>query len=286
MGGDWHLDAGLLDSYGEGRLDGPVLWSVEAHLAACAVCRGRIATASAAPAVERIWQRLDAAVDAPRPGAVEWLLLRIGVPEHLARLLAATPTLRLSWLCAVAVTLTIGVAASWLGRFAQMPLALLAVVPMIAVVGVAVAFGPRVDPTYEIGLAAPFDTFRLVLLRTSAVLTVTIVLAGLAGVAAPGAGLRTMAWLAPALLLTVATLGLSPALGPVRAARITGATWLLALVTTVRLPTGSSALFEPAVQAGMAATATAAAVAVLVNRWRFDTGHRLPLTPRSRRLHR
>lgn len=281
MTGEWHLDAAVLDRYGDARLDGPVLWSVEAHLTACAYCRGRLPVP---PAVERVWQRLDDVLDAPRPGAVEWLLLRVGVPENLARLLAATPTLRLSWLCAVAVTLGVAVAASWASRSTHMPLALLAVVPLIAVAGVAVAFGPRVDPTYEIGLAAPFDTFRLVLLRSSAVLTMTIVLAGITGVAAPDAGLRTMAWLTPALLLTVATLGLSSELGPVKAAAITGVAWLLALVTTVELPTGSSVLFESTVQAGMAATAVIAAVVVLINRRRFDTGHRLHLTPRHRRL--
>lgn len=279
MSGDWHCEQGVLDRYGTGRLDGPVLWSVEAHLTVCAVCRGRLPAAPVAPAVDRVWQRLDDAVDAPRPGVVEWLLLRVGVPEHLARLLAATPTLRLSWLGAVAVTLAVAVAASWLSRSTQLPLGLLGVVPLVAVAGVAVAFGPRVDPTYELALSAPFDTFRLVLLRSTAVLSVTIVLAGVAGVAAPGAGFRTMAWLAPALLLSIATLGLSPVLGPLRAAWTAGTTWALALILTVRLPTGSSVLFEPVVQAAMAATAVAVSVVVLINRWRFDTEHHHPLTP-------
>lgn len=281
MSGDWHLDAGALDRYGGGRLDGPLLWSVEAHLAACAGCRDRLLPA---PAVDRIWQRLDAALDAPTQGVVERLLVRAGVPEHLARLLAATPTLRLSWLSAVALTLALGVAASWLGGSAHLPLALLAVVPLVAVAGVAAAFGPATDPTYEVALAAPFDTFRLVLLRSSAVLAATIVLAGAAGVAAPHAGLRTMAWLAPALLLAVAALGLSPALGSVRAAAVVAGTWLFALVITLWVATGPTVLFRPAVQAGMAVAAVAASAAVLLGRGRFDTGQHHHPTPRSRRL--
>src|SRR4051794_22578341 len=92
MTGDWHLDAGVLDSHSGARLGGPVLWSVEAHLMACGYCRGRLPAAPVGRAVERVWQRLDEVLDAPRPGVVEWLLLRAGVPEHLARLLAATPT--------------------------------------------------------------------------------------------------------------------------------------------------------------------------------------------------
>ncbi len=285
MTGDWHLDEGALAGYSAGRLDGPVLWSVEAHLTACAACRARLPAAPVVPAVERVWQRLDDVLDRPRPGLVEWLLLRLGIPEHIARLLAATPTLRLSWLTAVAVTLAVGVAASWVSDSTRMPLALLAVVPLAAIVGVAVAFGPRIDPTYEIGLAAPFDTFRLVLLRSSAVLSVTIGLAGLASIAAPYAGLRALAWLAPVLLLTVTTLGLSPVFGPQRAAVLAGGTWLCTLFTTVRVSTGQSVLFHPAIQAGMAAIAAAMAAAVLLNRWRFDTESHRYSTPLSRRTH-
>jgi hypothetical protein len=284
MTADWHLDAGELDGYGRGVLHGPSLWSVEAHLAACPACRDGLAATAAVPAVDRVWQRIDAVLDAPRPGPLEWVLLRTGVPEHLARLLAATPALRLSWLGAVAGMLGLSVAASWVSRSTQTPVPLLAVAPLVAVAGIAAAFGPRVDPTYEIGLVAPFHTFRLVLLRATAVLSVTVVLAGIATVAVPDTGLRAAAWLVPALLLTVASLALSPALGPVRAAGSAAATWLVALAATVRLPAGTSVLFEPAAQLGMGVAALLAAAAVAVTRRRFETHRSFDPHPTFRRL--
>jgi hypothetical protein len=294
MAPDWHLDAAELERYGQGLLQGPTLWSAEAHLVACPACRDLLAistttatasstaTATAAAAIDQIWQRLDTELDCPRPGVVEWVLLRVGVPEHLARLLAATPTLRLSWLAAVSVTFGLGVGADWLSRSVSASLILLALVPLIAVAGVAAAFGPQVDPTYEIGLVAPFDTFRLMLLRASAVLTMTVLLAGVAAVAAPDMGLRTAAWLAPALLLTGLSLALSSMLGPISAATVAGGSWLLVLVTTSWLPAGSSLLFDPPAQTTMAVAAVLAAIAVTATRWRFDTSRTFDA---SRRLH-
>jgi hypothetical protein len=275
---DGHLDTGLLDRYAHGHLGAPALWSVEAHLGACARCREALALA-AGPDVDRNWQRIDVAIDLPRPGPVERILLLARVPEHIARLLAATPALRLSWLGAVAGMLTLGVLTEWLSTSLRTPLPLLATVPLMAVAGTCVAYGPGVDPTYEIGLVAPFHTFRLALLRTAAVLLVTLGLAGAATLAVPDAGLRAAAWLAPALLLTVTSLGLSPALGPVRAALAVTVAWIAALIITVRLPSGTSVLFEPAAQLGIAGATGLAALAVAGYRRQFETHQNFrPLT--------
>ena len=265
-----YLDAGLLDRYAQHTLAGPALWSAEAHLLACPHCRAALPAVSG-PAVDRVWQRIDAAIDLPRPGLVERILLLAGVPEHLSRLLAATPALRLSWLGAVAGMLTLGVMASWVNPTLSSPLPLLCSVPLLAVAGTCVAYGPGADPTYEIGLVAPFHSFRLALLRTSAVLATTIGLAGAASLAVPDTGLRAAGWLIPALLLTLASLGLTPLLGPVRAAATVAAGWLVALIVTAQLPSGSSVLFEPAAQLSMGVAAALAAGAVLATRRQFDT---------------
>ena len=92
-----------LRAYAQGELAPPLLWSADTHLAACARCRARLAAVSDPVALDAGWERLDAELDAPRPGPVEWLLVRLGVADHTARLLAATPALRRSWLAAVAV---------------------------------------------------------------------------------------------------------------------------------------------------------------------------------------
>jgi hypothetical protein len=98
----------------------------------------------------------------------ERLLVRLGVADHTARLLAATPALRGSWLLAVAVTLAFAVLAAWARPGPDAILAFLCVAPLLPLAGIAVAYGPGIDPTYEIGLAAPLRSFRLLLLGAPA----------------------------------------------------------------------------------------------------------------------
>ena len=52
----------------------------------------------------------------------------------------------------------------------------LALAPLIPVAGIAAAFGPGVDPTFEIGLAAPLRSSKLLLIRCTAVLVASLVL--------------------------------------------------------------------------------------------------------------
>ena len=100
----------------------------------------------------------------PRPGFVEGLLTRLGVPPHVARLLGVTPSLTLSWLGAVAIALAVAVAGAYQG---ERGLALfLCVAALAPVAGVAATFARGIDPTHELGLAAPMSSVRLLLLRT------------------------------------------------------------------------------------------------------------------------
>src|SRR5690348_5527112 len=101
----WHLLDDDLGRYIAGTAPPPLLWSVEAHLLACGACRERLATSYSG--TRDSWQRLDVALDEPRAGRVEALLVRLGVSDVTARLLAATWVLRASWLAAVVVTLAL-----------------------------------------------------------------------------------------------------------------------------------------------------------------------------------
>jgi hypothetical protein len=109
---------------------------------------------------------------APRRRGLERALERLGVPEPLARLMTSTPALRHSWLAAVAVAVFFAAnaandtAGNSPGRLAIF----LTIAPLIPLLGVALAFGPGVDPTYETVVAAPLSGFRLLLVRTLAVL--------------------------------------------------------------------------------------------------------------------
>jgi len=271
--GGWHPPDELLTVYARGAPPASARWSVEAHTATCARCRTRLGEL-AADAVARVWERVDAEVDAPLPGPVERLLMRCGVPDHTARLLAATPSLRASWLLAVLFTLVCAALVSSFAFTLEAPWPYLALAPLVPLAGVAVAFGPGVDPTHETGLTAPFDSFRLVVLRTLSVLVATTVLSGAASLLLPREGLAALAWLLPALALTGTTLALATRIGPLSAAVATGLVWALAVASTVDPADGTSVLFAPAGQAAAAALASAAALAVFRARARFDTARR------------
>jgi hypothetical protein len=276
----WHVPDGELRRYASGEATPPWLWSTEAHLAICPACRDRLADAVGPDLVTAGWSRLDAELDAPRPGPLESLLVRVGVRAHTARLLAATPVLRLSWLGAVATTLALAATAAHLAQAMAVPILFLAFAPLLPLVGVAVSFGPGVDPTYELALVAPLHTFRLLLLRCAAVLTTTTVLSAGASLALPGYGLVVLGWLLPALALTLLSLALTPRLGPVAAPALVGVGWAVLLTSTVRFDTGASMLFTTTGQVSSATGAAVAAIMLLRVRSGFETGRHLNPAPR------
>jgi hypothetical protein len=265
---DWHLPDDDLRTYTTGSARPPWLWSTEAHLAGCAQCRARLGEGTDPGGLAVGWTRLDAELDAPRPGLIEAAMLRVGVAAHTARLLACTPGLRTSWLAALAFTLAITVGTAHLAQAMTVPIPLLAVAPLLPLIGVAISFGPRVDPSYELAVVAPMHTFRLFLLRCAAVLSATTLLTSAASLALPGYGPVVLGWLAPSLALTLLSLALTPRLGPVRAALLVGFGWAALLGGTVRASTGQSILFATAGQAVLAAVAAVAAMAV----WRVRSG--------------
>jgi len=266
---EWHLPDRELLRYGERTLVPPLLWSIEAHLAACAECRGRL-TAVDPQVAAAGWARLDAELDAPVPGPVERLLVRAGVAGHTARLLAATPVLRMSWLAAVVSTLAL---AALLANLAH-PVVFLAIAPLLPVFGVALSFGPRVDPTYEITLVAPIHTFRLLLLRCAAVLSATTLLSAAASLALPDLGLTALGWFLPALALTLLSLALQARLGPALAAVSVGLGWLALVMSTLGVGSGGSAPFVPVGQVALALAGALAALVLARIRRAFETPRR------------
>lgn len=228
----WHANGQLLADYASGDIDDASAFSLEAHLLACKSCRAEVAAAVDPASMSATWAAVDAALDAPRPGPVEWMILRLGVQPHLARLLAATPALRLSWLSAVVMTLAFAVAAAWGGQGERAQLMFLLVAPLLPVAGVAAAFSPGADPAAELSLASPYGGFRLLLVRTVAVMGGTISLAALAAVALPGLDLLAAAWLVPALALSAACLAVGTFLRPVTAAATVAVVWVVGVLAT------------------------------------------------------
>jgi hypothetical protein len=254
-------------------LKAPVLWSADAHLTSCARCRGALAEVSDPVVLDAGWDRLDAELDAPRTGLLERLLVRIGVAGHTARLLAATPVLRRSWLGAVVAVLLLSVAAGHAVRGGEFPTLFLALAPLLPLAGVALSYGPALDPTYEMTVVAPMHGFRLLMIRTVAVLAVVLGLNGLATLALPAYGLRGLAWLLPALALTATGLALTPRLGPVLAPSLVGGAWVGLLLTADALRAGADVPLAPFTVAGQGVAAVVAALGaglLYLLRDRFD----------------
>ncbi|MGW0818924.1 zf-HC2 domain-containing protein [Streptomyces viridiviolaceus] len=269
----WHVAEDDLRAYARGELAAPLLWSADAHLTSCARCRGVLAGVSDGAALDAGWERLDAELDAPRPGWFEGLLVRLGVADHTARLLAATPVLRRSWLGAVVSVLVMTFVVAVSSHAAHSPTLFLAFAPLLPLAGVALSYGPGPDPTYEMAVVSPTHGFRLLMIRTVAVLAAGLGLNGLATLALPDYGLRALAWLLPALALTASGLALTPRLGPVLAPSAVGGAWIAVLLAANAAQPGADAPLAPFTAAGQGVSGAVAALGtglLFLFRDRFD----------------
>jgi hypothetical protein len=259
----WHVEGARLAAYARGDVDDAEAFSVEAHVVSCVHCQTAVGTWLEPERLDATWADIVDTLDAPRPGFVEALLARAGVAPHVARLLAVTPSLTLSWLGAVLIALTVAVAGAYQGeRGVALFLCVAALAP---VAGVAAAFTRGLDPTHELGLAAPLSSVRLLLLRTVAVVGATLVLTVIAAFALPGLTWTAAAWLLPALGLTLASLALATYVSHTTAFGVVSVAWLAATVAATIRPEDALHAFDGAAQLAFAAVIAAGAL-VLVQR--------------------
>ncbi len=179
-----------------------------------------------------MWAGVTDALDAPRVPLVERLLTAVGIAPDTARLVAVTPSLQLSWLTGTTVALLMALA---LAQTGERGIGLfLALAPVLPVAGVAVAFGPRTDPLHEVAVAAPYSSFRLLLLRSAAVLTTSLLLAVPAAALLPATAWVAAGWLLPALALTCTALALATRVDPVVSSAVLAGCWLLVALSGLR----------------------------------------------------
>jgi hypothetical protein len=266
-----HLEHDWLVRYARGDLDQARSFSVEAHLPACGDCRAAVAQLVDTTRLTRTWDAIEDTIDAPPRTPVERALIRAGIAEPTARLLAVTPALRLSWLAAIATVLAIAVVAANT-RGPQGVMAFLIVAPLLPLAGVAAAYGPLVDPAYEITLAAPLGSLRLLILRALAVVAVTALIAAAAALALPGLDWTVAAWLLPSLGLTLAGLGLATTIGPLASSALVASTWVFVVLGAWQASGDPLSAFGDAGQLTCLGIALAGLAAVLARRDSFETG--------------
>ncbi|MEA2827230.1 MAG: hypothetical protein QOG43_1669 [Actinomycetota bacterium] len=274
----WHAERGDIARYAAGVIDDTRAGSIEAHLVRCADCRALLADVAGAAGpdtgagrnrLDATWLAIVDTLDDPRPTVVERVIRRLGVRHDTARILAATPSLQGSWLLAVVVALAFATVAAQTGTDQGLAL-FLVLAPLIPVAGVTAAFGPDLDPTWEITAAAPGGGFHLLLLRAAAVFATTLAVATVASLTLPGLSWTAAAWVLPALALTLASLALSTFTSPERAAAAVSVAWILGVLVSGQETRDVLAAFGADGQFSLAAVALVAAVLVARRRDSFE----------------
>ena len=215
----------------------------------------------------RVWVSVAAQVWRRQPGWLERTAGRLLRSPGLARALLTTPSLLLPWLLTSVAVLAAGAAATT--DSGQPLVALLA--PAVAAAAIAYAYGPGMDPAWELSCSMAISDRMVLLARALAVFAVNAML-GLAASAVSASGAAaavTFGWLIPmtavcAFALAVATVARSANAGA--AAGI--AAWLI-IVLSSRVASGHFAaavtdtvLFLPYLAAG----AVCAAIALCATR--------------------
>ncbi|HWC11958.1 MAG TPA: hypothetical protein VG455_12130 [Acidimicrobiales bacterium] len=275
---NWHVDTAVLERYASDQLSDAGMASVELHVTGCPTCRSLVAARAEGGARARVKAALDDRLDAPPASWLERALPRAGVNESDARVVGATLALHWSWLAACVLTLAFVVLAAATGPERAGLAAFLVAAPLVPLAGVALAFGPRVDPTYEIATAASLPGTRIVLLRTLAVTAPAIPAIVVLSLFLP-VGPLALAWVLPALGLAAATLALGTIVPLARAAAALALLWLAgAGISLGGAPRTSAeafvegfAAFRPSGQLLFAAVTAAALVVVALRRSEFET---------------
>jgi hypothetical protein len=172
------------------------------------------ATGPADVDLNRVWIGVAAQVWHRQPGPLERTAARLLRSPALARALLTAPSLLLGWVIASVVVLAAGAVATV--STGTPFVALLA--PAVAAAGIAYAYGPGIDPAWELSQSMAVSDRMVLLVRALAVFALNAVI-GLAASAASGAAAAvTFGWLVPmtavcALALAAATLTRSANVG-------------------------------------------------------------------------
>jgi hypothetical protein len=179
--------------------------------------------------LDRVWLGVAAQVWRRQPGPVERTAGRLLRSPGLARALVTTPSLLVGWVLASVAVLAVGAAATLTTGTPYVAF----VAPAVAGIAISFAYGPAIDPAWELAQSMAVSDRMVLLVRALAVFGLNAVL-GLAASALSGtAAAVTFGWLVPmtavcALALAAATVTRSTVAGA-----ITGlAAWTIVLLAS------------------------------------------------------
>lgn len=262
----WHVDGSVIDRYHDGTLDRAASASVEAHVTSCDLCRGFVTIDH--DRLERSWLAVADRVEPSKPSLIERGLVAVGVPSHWARIVAVSPALRVSFLLAVVLVMAFSLLASHSNPDGANYRVFLVVAPLLPVAGVAFAYGRLVDPAHELTMVSPIDSLRLLLLRSTTVLAVSVGIGLVAWPLVPAPStLGVSAWLIPSLMLTLVVLALSSRVEVWIAGALVAGGWTAAMFLAF---TEDIDTFDSNAITGYVAVAAAASAVVILNRNRYD----------------
>ena len=143
--------------------------------------------------LDRVWLGVATQVWRRRPGRVERLAGRLLRSPGLARALVTTPSLLLGWIIATMVMLAAGAVATratgtpWVALFA----------PAVAAAGIAYAYGPGIDPAWELCCSMAVSDRMVLLVRALALFGLNALLGVAASAVSGAAAALTFGWLIP-----------------------------------------------------------------------------------------
>ncbi|HEX6453673.1 MAG TPA: hypothetical protein VF060_29930 [Trebonia sp.] len=157
--------------------------------------------------LDRVWTGVAAEVWRRHPGRLERAAARLLRSPGLARALLTTPSLLLPWLIATVVIFGTGaVIQAGSGEPFVWVLA-----PAVAAVGIAYAYGPGLDPAWELVASSAVSDRMIMLARAVAVFAVNAAFGLVAGVLSASAARLTFAWLIPMAAVCALTLAVAVA---------------------------------------------------------------------------
>jgi hypothetical protein len=156
--------------------------------------------------LDRVWTGISGEIWARKRSSAELFLGRVLRSPGLARALIATPSLVLSWLIATAVVMAVGFVAtnqsgtSWIAVIA----------PAVAAVGIAYAYGPGIDPAYELSESMAIPTSVVLIARCVTVFGLNAILGAVSSLLVSDTVALTFSWLVP--MTTISAFALAVAL--------------------------------------------------------------------------